>query len=135
MSLSELAGVRRESRVFEQTGHLEHELRGFVEWAMDGWGLSQLTEDVLRIAQELVAWEVANGPSPAFTVELTWDEPLVHVEVWDRGALIPNPNVSRGDAKFAVRLLTPPRVKWGAELDPRGRCVWVALRITTADAE
>jgi hypothetical protein len=134
VSIDELAGVQREARAFEQAGYLEHDVRRFVEHVVSGWRLSQLTEDVLRIAQELVAWVMTNGPSPTFTVELTWDGPLVHVEVRDRGAVMPNPNVARGDAEFAVRLLMPPAAEWGAELDTRGRCVWVALQLRI-DAE
>ena len=132
MSIADLTGVRRETRAFEQTGHLEREVREFVEQVLGGWELSQLARGVLRAVQELVAWEMANGPSPSFTVELTWDEPLVRVEVRDRGTVIPNPNVVRSDAELAVRLLTPPAVEWGAELDVRGRCVWAVVRIPTA---
>ena len=128
MSIRELTGAQRETRTFEQADHLEQEVRGFVEQVVNGWGLSQLTKDVLRVVQELVAWEMANGPALSFTVELTWDGPLVHVEVWDRGALIPNPNVVRSDAELAVRLLAPPAAEWGAELDVQGRCVWAMLR-------
>ena len=127
MSIGKLVGVRRETRAFERAGHLESEVRGFVERVADEWGLSQLTKDMLRVAQELVAWEMANGPSQSFTVEPTWDGPLVHVEVRDRGALIPNPNVARGHAEFAVRLLMPPVVEWGADTDQGGRRLWATL--------
>jgi len=119
---------------FALSDHLSADVALFVEHVMADWGLTRLREVAVTTTVELVTWATSHGPSSVLRVVVTWDEPLVHLEVFDRGALVPDPNVSRADATLAVRLLIPPGVEWGAGLDSRGRCLWATLR-TQLDTE
>jgi hypothetical protein len=112
---------------FALSSYVAADVQAFVASIPAGWGLSHLTEPVNTLTHELVAWTTKNGPSEVFTVVLTWDEPILHVEVIDRGGIVPDPNVSRTDAEFALRLLSLPVMEWGADLDSRGRCLWATL--------
>ena len=114
------------------------DLHAFVMDSLAGCGLGRLTAAVSTLATELVTWATTHSPSDGFTVQLTWDDPILHAEVTDRGSLAPDPNVSRADAELAVRLLSIPIVEWGADLDSRGRCLWATLHagyVGTAAAE
>jgi hypothetical protein len=113
--------------VFMKSADAPQRITAFVERVPVDWSLPELVAPLLYACRELTAWIVANGPSGEFVVTLTYDEPIVHIEVTDRGALVPNPHVSRADAELAARLLAESAIEWGAELDSRGRCLWVAL--------
>ena len=119
---------------FALSGYVAADVRAFVAGVPAGWGLGNLTEIVTALVSELVSWTTAHGPSEVFTVALTWDEPILHVEVSDRGGIAPEPTLSRADAELAVRLLSLPVVEWGADLDSRGRCLWATLRADRYEA-
>jgi hypothetical protein len=123
-----LPAVSREAMSFALSSYVADDVKAFVAGIPAGWGLGQLSENVKALTAELVAWIAANAPTDAFTVVLTWDKPILHVEVSDRGGIAPEPTLSRADAEFAVRLLSLPVVEWGADLDSRGRCLWATLR-------
>jgi len=122
-----LPDVSREAMSFALSGHVAADVESFVARLPDGWGLAHLTDVVTVLVSELMSWMAAHGPSEVFTVALTWDEPILHVEVNDRGDAAPEPTLSRADAEFAVRLLSLPVMEWGADLDSRGRCLWATL--------
>lgn len=122
-----LPAVKRDAMSFALTAHVAADVQAFVAGVPAGWGLGHFAETVTALVSELVSWTTAHGPSEVFTVALTWDEPILHVEVTDRGGVAPDPTVSRDDAELAVRLLTIPVVEWGADLDSRGRCLWATL--------
>ena len=125
--MSVLPGVQHERQAFAKSADALAAVAAFVEATTVGWGLPELVASLQFAARELVAWNVANGPAGEFTVTLTYDKPVVHIEVADRGALVPNPYVSCVDADLAVRLLANPAIEWGAELDSRGRTLWVSF--------
>lgn len=123
-----LPDVPREAMSFAISGYVAADVHTFVAGVPAGWGLGHLTETVTALVNELVSWMTAHGSSEVFTAALTWDEPILHVEVSDRGGIAPEPTLARADAEFAVRLLSLPVVEWGADLDSRGRCLWATLR-------
>lgn len=123
-----LPDVSRKAMSFALSGYVAADVQVFVAGVPAGWGLGHLTETLTALVSELVSWTTAHGPSEVFTVALTWDEPILHVEVSDRGGIAPEPTLSRADAGFAARLLSLPVVEWGADLDSRGRCLWATLR-------
>lgn len=123
-----LPDVARAAMSFALSSYVATDVQAFVARVPAGWGLGDLTETLTALVSELVSWMTAHGPSEVFTVALTWDEPILHVEVSDRGAIAPEPTLSRADAEFAVRLLSLPVAEWGADLDSRGRCLWATLR-------
>lgn len=125
--MSILPGVLYERQTFTKSTDAPRQIAPFIEAASAKWNLPELVAPLLNAARELVAWIVANGPSGEFMVTLTRDEPVVHIEITDRGALIPNPYVSRDDAELAVRLFARPAIEWGAELNSRGRALWVCF--------
>jgi hypothetical protein len=131
--MSILPGVLHKRQTFTTSADAPQAVVPFAEEASVGWDLPELVAPLLFVARELVAWVVANGSSGEFAVTLTYDEPIVHIEVKDRGALIPNPYVSRADAELAVRLLARPAIEWGAELDSRGRTLWVSFSARRSD--
>jgi hypothetical protein len=126
-----LPGVRHEVMAFAASGRLTGDVTQFATQVITRWDLAELRPAALTTATELVGWILAHGPSTVLRVALTLDRPLVHIEVFDRGGLVPDPNVAAADAAFAVRLLTPPCVEWGAGLDSRGRCLWATLHVAS----
>ena len=119
--------ARRKTVVLTLRGHLKHFVDVFVSQVLQEWKLEALAGDLQRVTHELLAWMLTNGASTECRLVLTRDEPFVHVEVLDRGGLVPSPYVSLADAELAVRLLKTPVIEWGSELDSRGRCLWVCL--------
>ena len=71
----------------------------------------QAIEALCPTARELVVWAVVNGPTGEFVMTLTWDGPVLHIEVTDQGALVPGAQVSLADAELAVRLLQTPAIE------------------------
>lgn len=122
-----LFGVR-ESTTIALTQHAAEDVRQFARCTPEGWDLQDVAERAGDVGRELAQWMADHAPSSHLHVTLLWDNPILHVEVGDRGALAPDPNVSRRDAEFAVRVLTPPVLEWGCDLDSRGRRLWATLR-------
>jgi hypothetical protein len=125
--------VKRDSKIFTALPTAPTDVLPFVTGAPAGWGLGHLAGPIAAVVHDLVGWAMAHSPSSVFTVGLLLDGSILHVEVANRGGLAPDPFVSRTDAELAVRLLTPPVLEWGAELDSRGRCLWATLRASQDD--
>ena len=121
-----LREVRRPLRKGEWRG--EH-ASAVVHATLDSWQLLAMLPVVKGALSELLSWIHGHGGSDRLELTVTWDQTLLFVELHDCGGLVPKPHVSRVDAELAVRLLTPPAVEWGADLDSRGRRLWVAFAV------
>lgn len=128
-----LTGVCSQSMAFAASTHALADATSFTHHVLKDWDLDAYSTAVQGAASRLIAWMTAHQPATTFRLELTWDSPLLHLEVVDRATVLPDPFVSRCDARLAVDLLTPPIVEWGAQLDCRGRCLWTTLRTTEPD--
>lgn len=100
----------------------------FVSSALREWGLPDLIGSARCAAGELLSWIIKQGGSSPLALTVTWDDDLLFLELGDRGGLVPNPYVTRAAAELAMCLLDPPALKWGANLDERGRRLWVSFR-------
>jgi len=106
----------------------------FVKNTLYDWQLPELVGPARCAAGELANWIIKQGASSPLALTATWDHDLLIVELGDRGGLVPDPHVSKADAELAMWLLDPPAVEWGAELDGRGRRLWVSFSTGSANA-
>jgi hypothetical protein len=125
--ITETASLREVRRSLAASEGLNESAAMFLHSTLAVWQLNELLVPMDFVLAELVRWMSGHGMSPEMRCSLTWDQNLVFIELRDRGGLAPEPHVSRVDAELAMRLLAPPAVEWGAELDARGRQLWVAF--------
>jgi hypothetical protein len=125
--MNSLAGVSIESMAFAASARAIFDAQIFTRHVTKTWHLEPFSADLTTAASRLITWLTAHEPATTFRLELTWDAPLVHLEVTDPGVSLPDPFVVKADAELAVDLLTPPIVEWGAHLDSRGRRLWITL--------
>jgi hypothetical protein len=123
-----LDGVFAESMAFAYSEHAADDVRQFVVRTLGGWRVEALGVSAGRAARLVTLWAREHEPAPVFRVEVTWDGPVLQIELTDRGAVVPNVNTSRDDAEFGMQLLGTAALEWGSELDSRGRCLWVSFR-------
>jgi len=119
--------LREVRRSFVVDEGLSERTSAFLHSALNDWQINELLVPMNFALAELVRWMTGHGTSPQMHCSVTWDQNLMFVELRDRGGLVPEPHVSRVDAELALRLLAPPAIEWGAELDARGRQLWVAF--------
>ena len=127
--ITEIDHLREARRSFVADEELGERATAFLRSLLSEWQLGEYlvsTDDVLG---ELLGWMTSHGTSDHVRCAVTWDQGLVVVELRDHGGLIPEPHVSHVDAELATRLLALPTVEWGADLDSRGRQLWVAFAV------
>ena len=129
--ITETASLREVRRSLAAGEGLGDSAATFLHSTLAIWQLDELLAPMDFALAELVRWMSIHGSSSEMRCSLTWDQNLVFIELRDRGGLAPEPHVSRVDAELAMRLLAPPAVEWGAELDARGRQLWVAFATET----
>jgi hypothetical protein len=122
-----LAGARSESMAFAVSDRLVRDAALFTDQTVVSWALTDLRVVVAETTAEFVFWLLAHEPSAVVRVAVTWDGSLVHVELFDRGQIIPDTHASCTDAAFAVHVLIRPGVQWGGSVDARGRCLWATV--------
>ena len=125
--ITETVRLREARRLFVMDEELGERASAFLQSVLIGWQLDELLVSMDFALAELLRWMTGHGTSDRLRCVVTWDQNLVFAELRDRGGLVPEPHVSRVDAELATRLLAPPAVEWGAELDSRGRQLWVAF--------
>ena len=127
--ITEADCLREARRSFAMDNELRERASGFLQSVLEEWQLDELLVPMDFALAELLRWMVDHGAAQNVRCVVTWDQSLVFVELRDRGGLVPEPHVSRVDAELAIRLLAQPAVEWGAELDSRGRQLWVAFAV------
>lgn len=125
--ITETDHLREIRRSFVIDDSLSERASAFLQAVLENWQLGDLLVPMDFALAELVRWMIGHGSSDQMRCEVTWDQNLVFIELRDRGGLVPEPHASRTDAELATRLLAPPVIEWGAELDSRGRQLWVAF--------
>ena len=133
--ITETDRLREARRSFVTDDGLSDHASAFLQSVLEDWQLYELLAAMDCALAELLRWMIGHGTPDHVRCELTWDQNLVFVELHDRGGLVPEPHVSRVDAELATRLLAPPAVEWGAELDSRGRQLWVAFTVPTSNID
>jgi len=134
--ITDIAGLREVRRPLTMDEGLGERASAVVHAMLEDWKLLDLIKAVDVAVSELMQWIDGHGAPDRMNLTITWDQTLLFVELHDRGGLVPEPHVSRVDAELATRLLAPPAVEWGADLDSRGRHLWVAFTVpsTALDA-
>ena len=127
--ITDIVGLREVRRPLRKDEWRGEHASAVVHATLDSWQLLDVLPMVKGALSELLSWIHGHGGSDRLELTVTWDETLLFVELHDRGGLIPEPHVSRVDAELAVRLLTSAAVEWGADLDSRGRRLWVAFSV------
>jgi hypothetical protein len=125
--ITEATSLREVRRSFVVDEGLNERTSAFLLATLESWQLLDLLMPMNFALAELVRWMTVHGTSLRMHCSVTWDQNLIFVELRDRGGLVPEPHVSRVDAELALRLLAPPAIEWGAELDARGRQLWAAF--------
>jgi len=128
-----LSDVRTESMAFAVSDSFIRDATLFTDQTVADWSLSDVRIIAAETTTELVSWLLAHDPSSVVRLAVTWDGPLVHIELFDRGQSLPDPRVFCADAAFAVHLLIRPGVQWGAGVDARGRCLWATVSVPAQD--
>jgi hypothetical protein len=124
--------LREVRRAFTVDEELNERVSALLQATLDEWQVLDMLLPMDFALGELVRWINGHGTSDRVYCSITWDQTLLFIELRDRGGLIPEPHVSRVDAELATRLLAPPAVEWGAELDTRGRHLWVSFAVPSA---
>jgi hypothetical protein len=128
-----LDGVCSESMAFALSDDFIRDATLFTDQTVASWALPAVRIIAAETTTELVSWLLAHDPSSVVRLAVTWDAPLVHIELFDRGQWLPDPYGFCMDAAFAVHLLIRPGVQWGAGVDARGRCLWATVSVPGQD--
>lgn len=127
--ITDTVNLREVRRSFRMDEGLSVRASNLLYETLTTWQLLDVLMPVTSVMNELVHWINGHGASEEVRCSITWDQNLLFIELHDRGGLVPEPHISRTDADLAVQLLAPPAVEWGAELDSRGRQLWVAFSV------
>lgn len=130
--ITDITGLREVRSPLTMDDEWGERAAAFLYATLEDWQLLDLLMPVGHALHELVQWIGGHGTSEQVSVSITWDQTLLFVELHDHGGLVPEPHVSRVDAELATRLLAPPAVEWGADLDSRGRLLWVGFAVQIA---
>ncbi|NIH79831.1 ATP-binding SpoIIE family protein phosphatase [Amycolatopsis viridis] len=104
-------------------------VREFVAGRMAEWGLAEVAEATLKVAEELVTNAVRHASAP-LTLRLFHDGRRLTVDVADRTGTLPHLLATGGIEQRGLRIVDSAAARWGTRTTPEGRVVWAEL--TTA---
>lgn len=98
---------------------------------MDLWGLERHRDVVVQLVAELVTNAVRHAGGPALALAIDRRPGWLRVEVKDSSRMLPclitmDPDARSGRGMLIVDGLAD---RWGADLLPRGKCVWCEVRL------